>query len=264
MKIQYLELLKKYKIPPNFACSKEYFERSKMEEFVEGEYVYWAENNWIVAPPINASTGELLTHFKGWNYQIWSSFQNWEPSSEYEKKFIDFEYIYDPRHFLNMIGGSWQVFRKNVRKFPGRYGKAPLRYLKVEGKDFENDIKDVFVEWLKSREENQEIYDDVTMTDFILNGDNRKILVDKDNRVLGINVFDSNYKFINFRFSITRNIKFLSEYIRYVFYTDPTILAQNKLVNDGGSLGNKNLEFFKDKLNPVSKRNVHSYVKKEM
>lgn len=114
-----------------------------------------------------------------------------------------------------------------------------------------------------TKEEDQVIHDDEVMIDYLFHGDNRKILVDKNGFILGINIFDSNYKYINFRFSFSRNIKFLSEYLRYVFYTDPAILNQNKLVNDGGSLDNKNLAFFKEKLNPLEKRKIFSYIKME-
>ena len=263
-KSKYLDVLRKFNIIPNFICSQEYFDRSGVEEFEEGEYAYWAENNWIVAPPINISTGELLLHFKGWNYQIWTDFQGWEMSSEYEKKFNDFEYIYDPRHFLNITGSNWAVFRKNIRKFPGRYGNAPLRYMEVPPLYvFEKQLNDLFLEWVKNKAEDQEIYDDGTLMNYLFNGYNRKILVDKNDYVLGINIWDTNYKFINFRFNFTRNIKFLNEYLRHLFFTDPLILNQNKLVNDGGSLNSKSLEAFKDKLNPIEKREIFNYIKME-
>jgi len=267
LKNQYLELLKKYKIIPTFPCSEEYFQRAKIKEEITGDFIYWKHNEWILFPPINMNTGELLPNgnsisgdYQNWATHIWASFPNWSMPSNYKKEFLELEHIYNPRHFLDLTGNKFQVFRKNIRKFPGRYGNSPLQYIEAND-NHENQLKDLFIEWLKNKEGNQEIHDDEVMTNYIFNGNNRKILVDKNGYILGINIWDSNYFYINFRFSFSRNIKFLNEYQRYLFYTDPVILNQNKLVNDGGIMGIESLRIFKDKLCPVEKREIYSYVK---
>ena len=124
-------------------------------------------------------------------------------------------------------------------------------------------MKKLFLEWVGTKGEDQEIHDDEVMLNYLFHGNNRKILVDKNNYILGVNIWDLGYSQIYFRFNFSRNIKFLNEYLRYIFYTDPIILNQNKLVNDGGSLDNKNLEAFKDKLRPLEKREIFSYIKME-
>jgi len=83
----------------------------------------------------------------------------------------------------------------------------------------------------------------------------------KDGKLVAINIWDENYKYINYRYCIVdRKEPFLDEFVRYLFYTDLVILKTGKLVNDGGTVGNQGLEHFKDKLNPIRKRKVHSYI----
>jgi hypothetical protein len=78
---------------------------------------------------------------------------------------------------------------------------------------------------------------------------------------MAVNAWDENWQYINFRFCIIRQGEpFLDEFARWLFYTDGQIQAKNKLVNDGGTLGNPGLEHFKDKLNPVHKRKVYSWL----
>jgi len=176
---------------------------------------------------------------------------------------LDLEYLYDPRSFLDMKGKSWAVFRKNVRKFPDRY-KGGTEYNWIDFYDLRRDrreekIGSLLEEWLEDRPD-QEIHDSQLMIDYLFRGWRRKVLWNtSSNQLLGINVWDENWKYVNFRFSICRNTPFLSEYMRYLFYTDKTILNPNKLVNDGGVLDNDSLKRFKDKLNPISVRQVNSW-----
>jgi hypothetical protein len=239
-----------------------------MEEKITGDFIYWFQNGWVVGTPVNMTTGELLPSngvcgdYKDWASRIWGGLPGTNFPSDYKKEFLSFEYIYDPKSFQDLSGNRWQVFRKNIRKFPGRYGNAPLRYIEATS-EHEGDLKNLFLEWVGTKGEDQEIHDDEVMIDYLFHGNNRKILVDKNNYVLGVNIWDSNHFYINFRFNFSRNIKFLNEYLRYIFYTDPVILNQNKLVNDGGSLDNEKLAAFKEKLNPLEKREIFSYIKTE-
>ena len=267
-KSKYLELLKQYKVVPNFFCSEEYFNKAKLEELITDRHIYWKQDDWIIGPPIDAFNGGLLGTTEEWAGKIWIDFLNWRPPVGYEPTFLDWEYVYNPKDFLDMSGGNWATFRKNIRKFPGRYGHAPLNYVYIneiarkKGERFvEEGLKTLLLGWLNAQEKDEEIEDDDVILEYLYKGENRKVLIDRNYAMLGINIWDTNHQFINFRYSFTQNHKFLSEYLRYIFYTDPTILHQNKLVNDGGSLGNKNLELFKDKLNPVAKRPVYSYTK---
>jgi hypothetical protein len=268
LKSKYLDLLKQYKITPNFFCSQEYFDKAKIEEVEEDGFIYWKQDDLIISPPINAFNGELLGVPKDWAPKIWIDFQYWRPPVGYEPTFLDWEYIYNPKDFLDLSGGNWSTFRKNIRKFPGRYGHAPLTYVNIfeiarkKGERFvEEGLKSLLLGWLNSQGKDEEIQDDDVILEYLYKGENRRVLIDKQFTMLGINIWDYNHHYINFRYSFTQDHKFLSEYIRYLFYTDPTIIHQGKLVNDGGTLDNKNIESFKDKLCPCSKRPVYSYNK---
>jgi hypothetical protein len=268
LKSKYLDLLKQYKITPNFFCSQEYFDKAKIEEVEEDGFIYWKQDDLIISPPINAFNGELLGVPKDWAPKIWIDFQYWRPPVGYEPTFLDWEYIYNPKDFLDLSGGNWSTFRKNIRKFPGRYGHAPLTYVNIfeiarkKGERFvEEGLKSLLLGWLNSQGKDEEIQDDDVILEYLYKGENRRVLIDKQFTMLGINIWDYNHHYINFRYSFTQDHKFLSEYIRYLFYTDPTIIHQSKLVNDGGTLGNSNIGLFKDKLNPIYKRGVFSYHK---
>ena len=78
-------------------------------------------------------------------------------------------------------------------------------------------------------------------------------------RLVGMNVWDENFAFINYRYCIDDGAPFLNEYLRYCFYTHPTILLINKYVNDGGCLDSEGLKKFKMKLNPLAVYKVFSY-----
>jgi len=281
LKSKYLEVLKNFNVTPNFYCSQEYFEKAKLKEVVIDDLIFWEEDDWIICPPINIYTGELfsgiftpdqsryLSHMSG-KKRVWSSFQDWHLPDTWKEEFLDYEYFYRPKDFTRLEGGRWQVFRKNIRKFPGRYGKAPLDYTYVEyiedkkGEEFVTDqLEILFLDWLEMQGREEKIEDDEVIMSYLYEGNLRKVLFDKDFTILGINIWDFNHSFINFRFSFNRGHKFLSEYIRYLFYTDSEILNQNKLVNDGGILGDKNIQAFKEKLNPAHRTKLFSYTKTE-
>jgi hypothetical protein len=82
------------------------------------------------------------------------------------------------------------------------------------------------------------------------------------NQIVAMNVWDENYKYINYRFCLVKSDeRYLDEFCRFLFYTDMDVYFQRKLINDGGVLGSSGLEFFKDKMNPLRKRTVYSYFK---
>jgi len=75
--------------------------------------------------------------------------------------------------------------------------------------------------------------------------------------LVGLNVWDENYAFVNYRLCIDNGEPYLQEFLRYLFYTQD-VLATERWVNDGGSLGREGLERFKLKLNPVAVWKVFS------
>jgi hypothetical protein len=259
---QYLELLEKAGITPNFWCSQEYFDKASLKEVEINPSVFVTDGVWTVFPPINKHTLKLTDHFLFNDERIWSDFPEWSPSN-WSSQFLDYEYIYDPRNFLSMEGGNWAVFRKNCRKWPRRFGNEVLRYSYMTPNValfLRTELNDLFLNWLEGKPQEEEIQDNEVLDRYLIDGKNRKILFHK-NRIYGINIWDENYRFINYRYCICRPEEYLSEYMRLLFYSDPDIYGKGKMVNDGGVLDNPNLKKFKDKLNPVSIREVKSWVK---
>lgn len=271
----YLQLLEKNNINPNFWCSEEYFRKAS---FVLKDYenLYWiidcknpikSNKKISIFPPIinpDKFESSLLNCYDDHHInnpyfpdEIWSDFEGYKPNlffNDKTSKFLDYEYIYNPEEFLNLSGKKWAVFRKNIRKWYLEW--TALSYRRVKETD---NIEALLIEWLKSDPE-RIVEDYEVFTKYYLYGENRKILIHKEtNEILAINIWDENYKYINFRYCICKPLPFLSEYARARFYTDHEILDKNKLVNDGGSLGRESLEKFKDKLNPKQKRKVYSW-----
>ena len=52
--------------------------------------------------------------------KIWSDFDNLQLGGINDRKsqFLDWEYIFDPNSFKDLSGKKWEVFRKNIRKWP--------------------------------------------------------------------------------------------------------------------------------------------------
>ena len=168
--------------------------------------------------------------------------------------FLDYQYIYDPKNFLDLSGGTWKVFRKNIRKYPDRVGEFNLEYRKLSPREFEKDIEELVLNWGEGRD----LYDVEALVRYAFQGENRYALL-RHGKVVGLNIFDENFKFINYRYCIDDGTPFLNEYMRYLFYTSDEILKKQKLVNDGGSLDNEGLRKFKLRLNPVHIGYVYSY-----
>lgn len=236
----YLKILEQNKIIPNFWCSEEYWEMAgwKEEEADDGCSTYIQdETGCNMLPP----TGIFCQ-------PCWASF----PEGKTNKKFLDYNFIYDPKNFLDLSGGQWAVFRKNIRKFPQTCSN--LKYERPENSEL---AMDAFMYWLEKKLPDEEIYDDEVILKYLEKGKNKKILMEGNN-ICGINIWDENYMFVNFRYCFCKNLPFLSEYMRYLFYTDPEILQKNKLVNDGGSLDSPSLYNFKKKLNPVEIYSIYT------
>lgn len=259
----YLDCLEKNNIEPNFWCSDEYFEKASLG-IIEKDGVLQAvdpSTNQNVLPPLNVKEGNFSSQFGG---DIWSDmigFENVLTDGSLVKKFLDYNFIYDPQSFLDISGGSWATFRKNSRKFLNRNVQHQFQYINIPP-ELDKKIYNIFIEWLDNKNEDEEIQDDEAMLRYLESGDNRKILIDEDEEVYGVNIWDENFLYVNFRYCFCKTGQFLSEYMRLLFYTDPLILNKNKLVNDGGSLDNDALYNFKKKLNPIKINQIYSYSQK--
>jgi len=241
----YLATLKKRKITPNFWTSAEYLLKSNAV-YIEFESVFGfianeEDDGWLL-PPMGERKNPTASVFAGWPDVVAD-----------DTTFLDYQFIYKPKDFQNMSGSKWKVFRKNTRKFPRRFN-GTLTYRRIKTDEIVPELSILLTSWA----ENREVFDPDTFVRFILHGDNRKGLF-VNNCLVGVNVWDVNYYYINFRYCVDDGSPFLNEYMRYLFYTDNEILQQNKLVNDGGSLGSELLRKFKLKLNPHQILKIYSH-----
>ncbi len=262
----YLKAMETHNIDPNFWISKEYFEAADFRDVVLDGWdddklisVESDETDQYIFPPISLLHGAtdhtdqvIFPYRKG----VWSDFSNASYTGD-DHELLDLEYLYNPKDFTNMVGKRWAVFRKNVRKWPrkqdGRFSYWKLN--NYQKKWYHDRIKNLVIEWLENH--HGVIQDSEALLHYALHGKNRHILFNTDrSEVVGINCWDSNWKYINFRWSICKKEPYLNEFMRYMFYRDPEIRNQDKLVNDGGVLDNPNIKAFKDKMNPVRVRRV--------
>jgi len=260
----YLDLLEKFNIEPNFWGSNEYFEKANLKIAKKDNVIQVVDpnTNQNVFPPLDMRNGNFLRDFTG---DVWSGLVGSENAlsnnNSLTKKFLDYNFIYNPRSFLDISGGEWAVFRKNSRKFLNRNKQHQFQYINLSS-EFDKGFYNIFIEWLENKNENEEIHDDEIILKYLEAGKNRKVLIDANNEIYGINIWDENFLYVNFRYCFCKPGQFLSEYMRLLFYIDPVILNKNKLVNDGGSLDNNNLYNFKMKLNPVKINKIYSYLRK--
>jgi hypothetical protein len=267
----YCALLAKGNIQPNFYCSDEFRIRAKIEEIVTPGYVYWKwDDGALVHPPLYTN-GEIVKIKLDCIEEVWSDFTEYKPAWGFPK-FLDYEYLFDPQSFLKMEGGNWQVFRKNCRKWPRRFGDKASDVLKYEwvstyikergSNRLWEELWTIFMNWVKGKPDEEEIQGDEIMLSYLRAGENRKVLYNyRNGDIYGVNIWDFNYRYINYRFTFNPPENFLSEYMRVLFYTDPHILKQGRLVNDGGCLGSESLKKFKEKMNPLWTRRVMSWEK---
>jgi hypothetical protein len=253
---EYIQRMKYLGIEPNFFCSEEYFKKADFEEEWNDRAFWYSYEGDIMLPPIIS-----YPEFYESTDKIWLGLDGIDLPKGWIREFFDYEFIYDPRNFLQMSGGDWATFRKNIKKFPKRYDKVVEYYLQEDYSPTDEEITELFISWLNS-DKDSGIHDPDIIFEYLLRGRNRAFLVDEEGILLGINCWDYNWKFINFRFCfVDPNYPFLSEYMRYLFYTSEVCLGDKRLVNDGGSLYNESLHRFKLKMNPAEVRKMYSWRK---
>lgn len=249
----YLKRLKTLKIAPNFWCSDEYFQKAGWQTFEteNNRICVMTQENILALPPVELSglSAQISPY-----HEVWADLPNYKPEKA-QPVFLDYEYLYDPQNFVTMPGKKWAVFRKNSRKFPRRiYEQVDYRpIVNIPG------IEDLLSEWVDDITEDT-IEDAEIMMKYVFGGEKRGGLYGiRTGHLYGMNIWDSNYQYLNYRYCICRpHFEFLSEHMRWLFYTTAAIL-DSRLVNDGGTLGRESLKRFKDKLNPVAIRPVYSW-----
>lgn len=253
--ICYLHLAQQQKIEPNFYLSEPYLHLCGAECWERDGWLWVEADKWVLFPPLPIDD-TVQGRYR--MTRIWSDFVTTD-YLELQPQFLDWEYIFNPVAFNTMVGGAWEIFRKNSRKWPRTHANW------VYCDYFDSHAAALLVtEWLEARQ--QDVQDADLIIEYVLNlqhlpGIKRRCLYDGEERLMAINAWDENWQYINFRFCIIKQGEpFLDEFVRWLFYTDGQIQAKNKLINDGGTVGNVGLEHFKDKLNPVRKRKVMSWI----
>lgn len=249
----YMHLLSQQIDSPNFWCSTEYFEKAKASVRYEFGWIGIKCDGQLLLPSLHPFAPMIACKNK---FSIWTDLPNYH-SNTLNKVFLDYNFIYEPQRFMDLSGSRWKVFRKNIRKWPRN---NPEWVYKDITEDDTAALNTLMISWLGTKD--GEIHDDEVIYQYLFFGKNRRGLYDDTGKLVGINIWDENYKYINYRFCFCEQTSFLSEFIRFLFYTDPSILAKKKLVNDGGSLGVPELFAFKNRLQPVAIFPVHSWQKK--
>lgn len=256
----YLERARTLRIEPNFYMSLPYLVAAGAHCYSTKEWVWIEADNICLFPP-------LLLHTDSYQIdnvcypvdKIWAGTNTSIPLwVQFTPEFLDYEYIFNPKDFNIMFGGIWETFRKNSRKWP----HSNPNWVYCDRIDKEA-IKDLLWEWCV--EKDSTLLDGELLAEYLLNPHSEtkmRCLYNEKEELMAINAWDNNWKYINYRICISRvKEPFLAEFARWLFYTDQTIQKQERLVNDGGSLGNVGLEKFKDKMNPIHKNSIFSWHK---
>lgn len=239
-------------IIPNFFLSQPYLELSKAQCYEQDGWIWLEADGWplFTALPIRTLSGQYPLQ------RVWSDFETrYYIPKTFEREFLDYEYVFDSTKFNDMKGGQWETFRKNSRK----WGKGKIWYYNGEF-DNQDQICTLISDWIQSKQKTIQDAEILANYAYFSNapGIHRKFLY-TDERLKAINAWDENYYYINYRVCMVSEEKYLDEFARWAFYTDPDIQDKNKLINDGGVLGNSGLERFKNKMNPLKRREVYSW-----
>jgi hypothetical protein len=264
---RYLKALREFDIEPNFWCSEEYFKHAEFCEFIrtlpDGDelsvVVTDPDDEHAVFPLFNLTQGRVHPVVPGGG--IWADLVGFQPNPLPSRgpKFLDYNYIYDPKEFQEMRGKKWMTFRKNSRKFPRRYGEHKVAWLPLRPREEISAFASEVLSFMPD-----EIHDAEVLLKYLFDGENRLFLFDiPAHKILAVNIWDENYKYINYRYALCINEPFLSEYIRLCFYKMVDERYPGKFVNDGGVLDRPLLKEFKDKLNPVKVKKIYSWKNKE-
>jgi hypothetical protein len=235
-------------VEPNFFQSAEYLTLKDLEWNQVAEYrgfVEPGEDGWFVCPLDTNDTPDL-------SVPCWASQPDKGWGDGELTKFLDYQIIYDPKQFLFMVGNKWLTFRRNVHKWCSRT-TGNIWYRRLDERECSKGAANLLDKWAKGRE----LEDVEVMLRFAIRGLLRWGLF-LNGELVGLNVCDENWMYINHRLCVDRGDPFLQEYLRYLFYTSEWVQNRKKLVNDGGSLGSEGLLKFKKKLNPIKVAKVYS------
>lgn len=263
---EYLTVMNNRGIIPNFFCSEPYLELHPEITFNKKDgWVWLQDGEWTVFPPLSIvkNSGKYPEMVK----KIWCNFELTHDifirsiqTTSWMYEMLDWEYIFNPHLFLHMDGGNWQTFRKNSRKWV----RNNPEYSYTNNIEDLQECYELVSNWIDRKGE-ENLLDGDFLLEFLML-DSLKMyygfLRNGNGDIVAINVADQNYLFWNYRICFSADEPFLDEFARLCFYTDPIILNSRKMVNDGGVLDSPGLERYKDKMNPVFKRERFSLIRK--
>jgi hypothetical protein len=249
--------MEELKIEPNFYISLPYLVLSNTYCYTDKGWLWIEDEEWCLFPPLPHLNNYTPNAGDYPQKNVWSDFYNYHPLTP-QMGFLDWEYLYDSHRFNHMEGGPWEAFRKNSRKWSRK--NEYWSYTSVCSSTAECAL--LVGKWLENKiEVAQDAELIVKCALEPVGGIRKKYLYNNNGKLVAMNVWDENYKYINYRLCIVSpHEDFLDEFTRLLFYTDAEIQVTGKFINDGGTLGNAGLEFFKNKLNPLRKREVHSWI----
>ncbi len=243
--LDYLKAVSDAKFLPNFWMSEEYIQKAGLHyvEMFGMEGFQDVPGDWFF-PPLFCSLPVLRGN-------IYSGFltDKLRVCGKVASTFLDYQFIYQASDFDDLSGNKWKVFRKNIKKYERRVS-GKLNYKPLEPGEQTQQVENLLLKWADGRE----VFDSEVFILFVMKGHNREALF-VDDKLVGLNVFDQNFAFTNYRYCLDDGSPFLNELMRYLFYTN----RGSATINDGGSLGLEGLYHFKHKLNPIQIYRVFSY-----
>ena len=108
----YLKIAESLGIIPNFYLSIPYLQLSQVRVLTDGKFIWIVDKEWCLFPPLSLKPGGEYPVKRSW-----SDFEGITTQAS-SMEILDWEYIFNPLHFKDLSGGKWQVYRKNIRKWP--------------------------------------------------------------------------------------------------------------------------------------------------
>jgi hypothetical protein len=236
----YSELLRTFKIPPNFYISDEYFEAAEWFIIKDKDSVWVEDSDGVCVLPEITMKGKVNPSRK---YLAGFPWMN-------EGHMFDFQFIYTPIDFLHLSGSQWRTVRKNLNRTEKEIGESLLMEV-VDRPDPER--------FLQRWEADENFHDPETFVKYVFRNRAVSFYGQKSGKIYGLAYWDENHVFINFRYLIHEDIPGLSDSLRVYFMRFVwDVLKSGKMVNDGGSLDRESLYWYKKRLNPLAILEIRS------
>ena len=241
---QYASRIQASQFLPNFWVSELYWHRAGWQAKVDP-----GEDNWMY---VVDSDGEIML-------PALDVLGNPHPTLPYwasligmgGKSTLDANYLYHRVDREQLTGGRWRDLRKSLARVERELGGQLV--LRPIGAGDLPQVTDMILSWAGDRE----LYDPEILTQYLLQGPHLAVVRPNRQDVLGVVAWDSNYRFINFRYCVVDKSGpvGLDEYARYLFWQT---IPNDTFINDGGGLDREGLHRYKQKLNPIHKFTVWS------